>query len=696
MKALLTTLLTTALLLSTSACTQQEEPAKQDTAPKPAVTNAADQVYTNGKIYTANDQQPWAEAVAIKKNNIVFVGSAEEAKAQIGDATAVVDLEGQLMLPGFISTHDHATAFMPFKAGLVMPNNGDPKWMLEQLKEYVTEHPDGPYYSFGGAFEGAVMITRQEIDAIIPDKPFLMIGQGGHGGWANTKALEMSGVVKGQPDPIDSYGREEDGTPTGEITASPGVFWIVKELNLVQKESIIKAAPEVMENLNSKGIVASNEVMTFPGTEDALFAAMAELEEQNKLTVRFTMCTAIQRPVHVDRALEYLKKYGPMYSSEFFNVNTLKIHGDGAFENRTAAMLKHYPDEPDNFGFLALPQEQVIEVMLETAKHGFNIHTHTIGDKATRWALQGFEAVRKAGLNDARLTTGHTMLVAAEDKQRFKELNISVNTLSPEARPTEAAQKALYPELYKQMMPIGSMLKMGVRVGASSDFPVFDINPFPLMYTMMMRKNVGGDESLPPEEDKITLEQAIQTYTTDAAYILGIESYLGSIEVGKRADFVIVDRNIFEVSPEEMADTKVLQTIVDGRLVFDRKQELAGQDVITVEVTNPDLKNAIDIAQLNLLVAEEEMLGFSVCEAEGEHSGGVTPGSQFAPEQINKAFAGLATDGYFYVRPARSIYWEKDDMNYWIQWTIKDDTEVLWAYDPQTENVVEVLQIRKK
>ena len=696
MNALLMTLLTTVLLLSTSACTQQEEPAQQDPAPKPALTNAADQVYTNGKIYTANDKQPWAEAVAIKDNSIVFVGSAQEAQAQVGDATAVVDLKGQLMLPGFISTHDHATAFMPFKAGLVMPNKGDPKWMLEQLKEYVAENPDGPYYSYGGAFEGSVMITRQEIDAVISDKPFLMIGQGGHGGWANTKALEMSGVVKGKPDPIDSYGREEDGTPTGEITASPGVFWIVKELNLVKKESIIEAAPAVMENLNSKGIVASNEVMTFPGTEDAIFAAMAELEQQNKLTVRFAMCTAIQRPVHVDRALEYLKKYGPMYSSEFFNVNTLKIHGDGAFENRTAAMLKHYPDEPDNFGFLALSQEQVKEVMLETAKHGFNIHTHTIGDKATRWALQGFEAVRKAGYNDARLTTGHTMLVAAEDKQRFKELNISVNTLSPEARPTEAAQKALSPDLFNNMMPIGSMMNMGVRVGASADFPVFDINPFPLMYTMMMRKNVDGDESLPPEEDKLTLEQALQTYTTDAAYILGFESYLGSIEVGKRADFVIVDRDIFEVSPEEMADTKVLQTIVDGRLVFDREQELAGQDVITVDVTNPDLKNAIDIAKLNLLVAEEEMLGFSVCEAEGEHVGGIAAGSQFAPEAINKAFASLAADGYFYVRPARSIYWEKDDMNYWIQWTVKGDTEVLWAYDPQTEAVVEVLQIREK
>lgn len=486
----------------------------------------AELVFTNGKIYTVNEAQPWAEAVAIKGNNIVFVGSSEEADALVGDNTEVIDLGGKMMLPGIISSHDHPTGLMPFVSGLIMPNKGDPKWMLEQLKKYIAESPDGPFYSYGGAFEGTVMITREEIDAIIKDKPFLMIGQGGHGGWANSLALELSGVVKGKKDPIDSYARKEDGTPTGEITASPGVFWIVKELDMVKKESVIKAAPAILENLSSNGIVAVVDAMTYPGTEDAVFSAIGELEERGELTVRLIMCTAIQRPIHIENALAKLEEYGPKYSSEFYNINFLKIHGDGAFENRTASMLEHYPDEPDNFGFLAATQEQVIDVMLRAAKDGYNIHTHTIGDGSVRWALNGFEAVRKAGYNKIRLTTGHTMLVAEADKKRFAELNVSANTLSPEARPTEAAKLALREEDYKQMMPIGSLLKLGVRVGGSADYPVFDINPFPNMYTMMMRKDLDGDEVLPPEEDKITLEQALKSYTIDAAYIAGIESYL--------------------------------------------------------------------------------------------------------------------------------------------------------------------------
>lgn len=655
----------------------------------------ADVIYTNASVHTMNDAAPIAEAVAIRGNEIVFVGSVNDSKEHINDQTEIIDLDGKLLLPGFISTHDHATAFMPFKAGLVMPNNGDPKWMLEQLKNYVAQNPDGPFYSYGGAFEGSVMITRQEIDAIISDKPFLMIGQGGHGGWANTLALELAGVVKGKPDPIDSYGREKDGTPTGEITASPGVFWIVKELNLVKKESIIEAAPDVMETLSSRGIIASNEVMTFPGTEEALFSAFSELEKQNKLTVRFIMCTAIQRPVHVHDAIENLKKYGAMYSSEFFKVNTLKIHGDGAFENRTASLLQHYPDEPDNFGFLALPQEQVTEVMLETARLGYNIHTHTIGDGATRWALNGFEAVRAAGYNDVRLTTGHTMLVNKDDKKRFAELNVCVNTLSPEARPTQAAKLALHKSLYEQMMPIGSFLNLGVKVGASADFPVFDINPFPLMYTMMMRKDLGGNETLPPEEDKVTLEQALRMYTIDAAYIMGIESYLGSIEVGKRADFVVLDTDIFKVTPEEMAETKVLKTIVDGNEVFNREQAISKLEVTRVEITNPHLNNVIDIEQLNLLV-EDENVRFSVCEPDGHYHDITTePGSKFAPIKINKAFEKLSEKGYKFIKPARAIYWEKDDMNYWIQWTVKNDAKILWAYDPQSDNAVEILQVKE-
>jgi len=553
------------LLAALTACGKSDEPVA---TAEPAMA-AADIVYTNGKVYTSDAANPWAEAVAVRGSDIVYVGDSAGAEAFVGDATTAEDLGGKLVLPGMISTHDHATAFMPFKAGLVMENKGDPKWMLEQLKQYIAENPDGPYYSFGGAFEGAVMITREEIDAIVADKPFLMIGQGGHGGWANTRALEASGVVKGQPDPIDSYGRHEDGTPTGEITASPGVFWIVKELGLVKKDAIVEAAPPVMEMLNSKGIVSSYEVMTFPGTEDAVFAAMDDLEKAGALTVRFVMCTAIQRPVHIDRALELLEKYGNMYSSEFFNVNTLKIHGDGAFENRTAAVLDPYPDQPDWYGFLAMPEEQVNDTMLRAAALGFNIHTHTVGDRAARWALDGFQAVREAGYKDARLATGHTMLVAEEDKPRFAELNVSVNTLSPQTIPTEAAKLALDQERYERMMPLGTLAALGARIGSSADYPVFDINPFPNMYMMITRKELGKDEVLPPEEDKITLEQALRSYTIDAAYMLGSETYNGSIEVGKRADMIVVDRDIFDVSLEDMAATKVLATIVNGEVVYE-------------------------------------------------------------------------------------------------------------------------------
>jgi predicted amidohydrolase YtcJ len=656
----------------------------------------ADLVFTNARIYTVNEAQPWAEAVAINGNNIAFVGSSEEADALVGDHTEVIDLEGKTMLPGIITTHDHATALMPVQNGLLMPNKGDKKWMLEQLKEWVATHPDGPFYSYGGAFEGTIMITKEEIDAIIKDKPFLMIGQGGHGGWMNSIALKNSGVVKGKPDPIDAYGRTKDGTPTGEITASPGVWWAATELDMIKKETIKASGPEILAHLSSNGITASMEAMTYPGTEDAAFNAIAELEQEGRLNVRLFMCTTIQRPQHIERALAKLREYGPKHSSEFYNINFLKIHGDGAPENRSARMLEPYPGVEETYGFLAASQEQVKEIMVEAAKSGFNIHTHTIGDGATRWALNGFEAVRKAGYNDVRLMTGHTYLVSPEDKPRYKELDVLANTLSPEAKGNPNVKKVWRASEYNSMIPIGSFLKMGVKVGASADYPVFDVDPFLNMYYMMTRKDLEGGESLGAEEEKITLEQAIRTYTSDAAYFLGAEDYLGSIQVGKRADLIVIDRDIFKVTPEEMAETLVISTMVDGKVVFNREEELGKLEVEKVEVTNPELQSAIDIAKLNLLVKEDKMIGFSVCDAEQEHTGYIEPGSHFAPEEVNKAFSVLLDKDFFYLKPARSIYWEKDNQNYWIQWTAKDDVRVLWAFDPELNKAVEILQVRSK
>ena len=189
-----------------------------------AAIPSADTVALNGKIYTMNEQQPWAKAICIKGPDIVYVGSDEEAKKYIGMTTTVADLKGKMVMPGIVSTHEHPLMTMAFTSGLTMEYTEDAGKMLSSLKEYVTNEPDAPAFSFGGSYEGRVEIYRQDIDKIISDRPFLMVAASGHGGWCNTKALEKAGITKNTKDPVDSFQREKDGTPNGYIESSAAVL----------------------------------------------------------------------------------------------------------------------------------------------------------------------------------------------------------------------------------------------------------------------------------------------------------------------------------------------------------------------------------------------------------------------------------------------------------------------------------------
>ena len=186
-----------------------------------------------------SDQVRQDVAVVIEGEVIVAVGGPEI----VPEDARVIDLGSATILPGLIDTHMHMLPMMVFSGGLVMPNEGDPDKMLAQLKEYVANNPDGPFYSFGGAFEGTVPISRQQIDEIISDKPFLMMGQGGHGGWANTRALEMSGIEAGKEDPVDYWERDDKGHLTGYVGTSPAIWLMVKRLNIIQKETMVITAP---------------------------------------------------------------------------------------------------------------------------------------------------------------------------------------------------------------------------------------------------------------------------------------------------------------------------------------------------------------------------------------------------------------------------------------------------------------------
>jgi hypothetical protein len=227
----------------------------------------------------------------------------------------------------------------------------------------------------------------------------------------------------------------------------------------------------------------------------------------------------------------------------------------------------------------------------------------------------------------------------------------------------------------------------------ASDGPLYWHGPLQAMETAVTRKAPGGEgKALAPGEG-IDLPTAIKALTLDSAYVMNQDDSVGSIEEGKRADMIVLDKNLFEIPVTEISTSQVLSTVFDGKVVFNREEAINNLDVVKIEIANPDLKNAVDSTALNLLV-EDELSGgggCGCCAAARQ----VGPGARSAPDEVNAAFGALLGDGYRFARPARTVLW-KDDATYWIQWTVKGDATVLWAYDPKERKAVEVLQVRDK
>ncbi len=569
MRKLILYIMISTMLLFGAACSKQEESAKEATESATTSVQAADYVFTNGKVYTVNEKQPWAEAVAVKGNNLVFVGSSAEAKQYIGTDTKVEDLAGKFVMPGIISTHEHSIFLMGVKSGLVIEElSHDKDKMLAEVKAYLEKNPDGPFMSYGGGYESTVKIHRKEIDAITgPDKPFFMMSKTGHAGWANSKALELAGVTNDK-EPIDFFEKDPDGSRNGYVGTAAGAYYMMGVAGL-KKDAVLKSAPEVLQLIASAGITQMFEAGQPPGHEEPLFDAIGQLEKDGKLTTRYTVSCMVQRQQHIPGAIECLKKFNKKYNSEFFKVNTLKIHGDGSLEGHTAQLLQPYADKPDETGILSVPEEKSIEAALEATRLGFDMHTHGIGDAANRSFLNVFQKVRDAGMKDARLTMGHTVLVDDADLERFKKLDVIANYYAWEAaQPSKVYLERLGQERYNKLMRMGTMVDMGIRVTLSQDYPSAPISPFPHLHAAVTRSNVGETDILGSGKDKLTVAQAVKAYTLDAAYQVRAEQYSGSLEVGKRADFIVLDRNLFGIPEDDIAETRVLRTVVDGRTVY--------------------------------------------------------------------------------------------------------------------------------
>lgn len=540
----------------------------QTTSIKPA-----DLVLRNGAVYTIDAARTWAEAVAITEGRIVYVGDGNGAKKFLGSRTKTINLQGKMVLPGFHDSHVH-----PVTGGLELGecNLNEAKTedeVLEIVRRFAETHPKEGWIRGGGwqltLFPGANP-HKSLLDKIVPDRPIFLSAADGHSAWVNTRALEIAGINKSTPDPVN--GRLErdtkSGEPTGTLRESASGL-VSKFLPAYTAKDYLEGLRRGLKMANGFGITSFQEASA---GEDEL-NAYAELDRRGELTARVNAALYVS-PEKGLQQIAKLKELRSKYQGRNLRVNSVKIFADGVIEPHTAALLEPYVGLGEERGKANWDTEVLNQMVAALDREGFQVHIHAIGDRAIRISLDAFEKARTAnGSRNSRHHIAHLELIHPADIPRFRQLNVIANfqPLWAFADPyiTKLTEPFLGAERSRWLYPIASVVKTGALVVCGSDWSVSSMNPLEAMQVAVTRR--GLDEGIGEAwhgEELVDLKTILAGYTINGAYVNFQETESGSLEIGKAADLVIVDRNLFDITKPEIHKAKVLMTMLKGKEIY--------------------------------------------------------------------------------------------------------------------------------
>jgi predicted amidohydrolase YtcJ len=538
----------------------------------------ADLVFTGGHVHTVNTAQPRAEAVAVRDDRIVAVGSAAEVAVLIAPRTRVIDLAGRLLLPGFQDVHIH-----PIFAGLdrLQCDLRDARGragVLAAIRSFVAAHPDDDWIIGSGwsmaDFERGTP-RREDLDAIVSDRPAFFPNRDGHSTWVNSKALELAGIDRDTPDPDDGrIERDPDGTPTGSL--HEGAANAVERLMPpVTAELMAEGLRLAQDYLHSLGLTGWQDAIVRP-EDQAVYRAAAEA---GWLTARVEAAMWWERTRGDDQVDELIER-SRTGSVGRFRVNSVKLMQDGVLETYTGAMIDPYlgaDGRPtDNRGISFIDPERLPGWVTRLDAAGLQPHFHAIGDRAVRECLDAVQAARSAnGHTDTRPHIAHIQVIHPDDIGRFAALDVVAN-----AQPLWAAHESqmdvltipfLGPERTTWQYPFRSLLSAGSRLAMGSDWSVSTPNPLEEMEVAVTRVHPEARTRYEPflPEQALTLDEAIRAFTAGSAYVNHLDAETGTIENGKLADLTMVDRNLFAANAGPIGDGRVLATFVGGAVVFE-------------------------------------------------------------------------------------------------------------------------------
>jgi predicted amidohydrolase YtcJ len=543
----------------------------------PSRVPAADLVLTNGFIYTVDSRRTTAEATAINRGKFVYVGKDKGAADYISEHTRVIDLGGRLVLPGFIDSHAHpiGTAYHLYEVDLDGLDSIEK--YAEAIKHFSQAHPGAKYIKGRGwknTLFGKMGPDKKAIDDIARDIPVLMRSEDGHSVWVNSKTLELARITEKSPDPpggvIERYpGTREPGGVLRENAGRllSGIFpgYGVEEL-MMGLESYQKMALAF-------GITTAHEASLDLGGNH--IPAYKSLEKQNRLVMRFRASINVNRDKGVEQAT-LLATERANHQGSLFQTGAAKIFVDGVVEGSTAYLAEPYKHLPGSRGESQWNKDALGQMCAELNKNGFQVHVHSIGDAATSLTLNAFDyALKATGKRDSRNLITHLQLVAPRDIERFKRLRVVAVPQPYWFQKDDYYYNLQVPYLGQKRAdeeyPMASFFKAGVVMASSSDYPVtIPCNPLKAIQIGITRsrpETTDPKEVLWPQE-RATLEQMISSFTINGAYANFLENTTGSIEVGKMADLVALDRNLFEIPVTDIINAKVLLTIFEGKEAF--------------------------------------------------------------------------------------------------------------------------------
>lgn len=549
--------------------------------------NAADLVLYNGHAQTMVSESEVASAIAIAGNRIVYVGDDSGIDAFVGDTTQVIDLDGKFVSPGFIDGHIHAPGNWFTKLYQIdLTGLSTNEEYLEAIRSFVEAHPDEEGYIGSPFMLNAYQLpdgsnpgpSKEDLDAICPDKPILIHDVSYHAAWVNSKAFEMAGVTADTPDPEGGlFYRNEKGEPSGCVSdAAKGIVFAIMP-DTMTNDNLEKALYKFMEEANSYGITGITNI-TQGGLD--IIDMYHKVEREGNLTLRMRVVPTMKEGRTYDEVLSTIKSYNDS-ATDMISSNTVKIFYDGVTERGTAVFLEPYLESTglgDHWcGEPIWSQEDFTRLVHDFDAEGVQVHVHAMGDGAVHGTLDAFEEARATnGERDARHTITHVCSITDEDIQRMADLDVVANLqflMMYHDDLMDLERAYVGDERAMAMYRTKHMAEAGICISGSSDAPVIPFVPLDAI-----EAGVTRNSPYPEEEDTdmtrwpeqgLTAYQLLEAYTKNDAYQNFMDDIIGTVEVGKFADLVVLDTNILEVDPKEISSAKVVYTISDGRIVYE-------------------------------------------------------------------------------------------------------------------------------